>query len=128
MEEITRTNKAKTKDIVLLVIASVILIGSIIFLCLPIGFGSLTDMLQGPEGESDLPGGKVVASIYVLIYLAVVGVIVTVAIFVCWGMGLIISILLTMKKDAPRWLHISSLVLALIYSALIVCLILTILF
>ena len=128
MEEITRTNKSKTKDIVLLVIVSVILIGSIIFLCLPTGFGFLNDMLKGPDGESDIPGEKALASIYVLINLAFVGLVVTVAIFVCWGMGLVISILLAMKKDAPRWLHISSLVLALIYSVLIVCLILMIIF
>lgn len=113
--KITCSNKADKKDVVLFVIACVLLLGSLFFLCSPTDSNST----YAPE-EPQLPNSKVagVALATVATFLGII--LIFAPVFSCWACGLTVSAVLAIRKrERPRWLRISSFVLMSIYLILI---------
>ena len=103
--------KTQKKHIVLFVITCILLVGTVF--C-TLAFREIMEPIE-PSGsvESQLPGGEIVAGLAIMAVYTVAKMILLVGFFICWGGGQVISALLSMnKEDKPRWLWISSLVLA----------------
>lgn len=103
--------KTQKKHIVLFVITCILLVGTVF--C-TLAFREIMEPIE-PSGsvESQLPGGEIVAGLAIMAAYTVAKMILLVGFFICWGGGQVISALLSMnKEDKPRWLWISSLVLA----------------
>ena len=103
--------KAQKTHIVLFVIACILLVGTVF--C-TLAFREIMEPIE-PSGsvESQLPGGEIVAGLAIMAAYTVAKMILLVGFFICWGGGQVISALLAMSKvDKPRWLWVSSLVLA----------------
>ena len=103
--------KAQKKHIVLFVISCILLVGTVF--C-TLAFREIMEPIE-PSGsvESQLPGGEIVAGLAIMAAYTVAKMILLVGFFICWGGGQVISALLAMSKvDKPRWLWVSSLVLA----------------
>ena len=103
--------KAQKKHIALFVIACILLVGTVF--C-TLAFREIMEPIE-PSGsvESPLPGGEIVAGMAIMAAYTVAKMILLVGFFICWGGGQVISALLAMnKEDKPRWLWVSSLVLA----------------
>ena len=103
--------KAQKKHIVLFVIACILLVGTVF--C-TLAFREIMEPIDTSESvESPLPGGEIVAGLAIMAAYTVAKMILLVGFFICWGGGQVISALLSMnKEDKPRWLWVSSLVLA----------------
>ena len=103
--------RAQKKHIALFVIACILLVGTVF--C-TLAFREIMEPIE-PSGsvESQLPGGEIVAGLAIMAAYTVAKMILLVGFFICWGGGQVISALLSMnKEDKPRWLWVSSLVLA----------------
>ena len=120
--KITYPSKPKIKEIVMFVFSCVVLISTLIFLLLPTGI----EMGNGTNSNVDqtIPGEEVIAIMVGLYALAVIGVILCVALIICWIVGFIVSTKLVLRKKLiPRWMYISSIILMSCYVTLIVTLI-----
>ena len=119
---VTHTNKAQSKELVIFIFACVILIATLVFLALPTGISYNGD---ANDAEEQVPGGLVVAVLAGAYVTMVVGLIMGAIVIICWIIGLILSVKLVLRrKQIPRWMHISSLVLTLLYLAFFLTLIL----
>ena len=103
--------RAQKKHIALFVIACILLVGTVF--C-NLAFREIMEPIDTSESvESPLPGGEIVAGLAIMAAYTVAKMILLVGFFICWGGGQVISALLAMnKEDKPRWLWVSSLVLA----------------
>ena len=103
--------KAKRSHIVLFVIACILLVGTVF--C-TLAFREIMEPIDTSESvESPLPGGEIVAGLAIMAAYTLAKMILLVGFFICWGGGQVISSLLAMSKGGkPRWLWVSSLVLA----------------
>ena len=120
--KITYPSKPKIKEIVMFVFSCVVLISTLIFLLLPTGI----EMGNGTNSNVDqtIPGEGVIAIMAGLHALVVIGVILCVALIICWIVGFIVSTKLVLRKKLiPRWMYISSIILMSCYVTLIVTLI-----
>ena len=111
-------NKAKIKEIVMFVFAWVVLVSTIIFLLSSTGI----EIWNGTNSnvEEPVPGSAFVAFMTGLYLFLVIGVILSIALIICWIVGLVISIKLVLRKNViPRWMHISSIILMSCYIMLI---------
>ena len=110
---VTYSSKATANDIVMFVFACVILISAIAFLALPTGF----DIKNNEAGNAGFPGGEIIAGFVMAFAVVIEGIARMVIACICCGIGLMLSAKLAFKKkDIPRWLHISSVVLTVLYS------------
>ena len=110
--------KAKIKETVMFVFAWVVLVSTIIFLLSSTGI----EIWNGTNSnvEEPVPGSAFVAFMAGLYLFLVIGVILSIALIICWIVGLVISIKLVLRKNAiPRWMHISSIILMSCYIMLI---------
>ena len=94
--EITYPSKPKIKEIVMFVFSCVVLISTLIFLLLPTGI----EMGNGTNSNVDqtIPGEEVIAIMAGLHALVVIGVILCVALIICWIVGFIVSTKLVLRK------------------------------
>ncbi len=110
---VTYSSKATANDIVMFAFACIILISAIAFLALPTGF----DIKNNEAGNAGLPGGEIIAGFVTAFAVVIEGIARMVIACICCGIGLMLSAKLAFKKkDIPRWLHISSIVLTVLYS------------
>ena len=106
----TYHNKARAKEICMFIFACAVLVLSIVFLLLPTGIDA--EKISDLSAEQTIPGAAVLA-LYVNV---IVGIILSVALAICWVVGLIVSVRLVFRKNIlPRWMHISSIVLTSCY-------------
>ena len=109
----TYSSKATANDIVMFAFACIILISAIAFLALPTGF----DIKNNEAGNAGFPGGEIIAGFVMAFAVVIEGIVRMVIACICCGIGLMLSAKLAFKKkDIPRWLHISSIVLTVLYS------------
>lgn len=110
---VTYSSNATAKDITVFVFACIILISAIAFLALPTGF----DIKNNEAGNPNIQGGEILAGFILAFAFVLEGVFRLFIALICCGIGLILSSKLAFKKkDIPRWLHISSIVLTVLYS------------
>lgn len=110
---VTYSSKATANDIVMFAFACIILISAIAFLALPTGF----DIKNNEAGNAGFPGGEIIAGFVMAFAVVIEGIVRMVIACICCGIGLMLSAKLAFKKkDIPRWLHISSIVLTVLYS------------
>lgn len=110
---VTYSSKATANDIVMFAFACIILISAIAFLALPTGF----DIKNNETGNAGFPGGEIIAGFVMAFAVVIEGIVRMVIACICCGIGLMLSAKLAFKKkDIPRWLHISSIVLTVLYS------------
>ena len=110
---VTYSSKATANDIVMFAFACIILISAIAFLALPTGF----DIKNNEAGNAGFPGGEIIAGFVMAFAVVIEGIVRMVIACICCGIGLMRSAKLAFKKkDIPRWLHISSIVLTVLYS------------
>ena len=110
---VTYSSKATANDIVMFAFACIILISAIAFLALPTGF----DIKNNEAGNAGFPGGEIIAGLVMAFAVVIEGIVRMVIACICCGIGLMLSAKLAFKKkDIPRWLHISSIVLTVLYS------------
>ena len=104
------------------VFSCVVLISTVIFLLLPTGIGRGNG--TNSNVDQTIPGEGVIATMAGLYALVVIGVILCVALIICWIVGFIVSTKLVLRKKLiPRWMYISSIILMSCYVTLIVTLI-----
>ena len=110
---VTYSSKATANDFVMFAFACIILISAIAFLALPTGF----DIKNNEAGNAGFPGGEIIAGFVMAFAVVIEGIVRMVIACICCGIGLMLSAKLAFKKkDIPRWLHISSIVLTVLYS------------
>ncbi len=110
---VTYSSKATANDIVMFAFACIILISAIAFLALPTGF----DIKNNEAGNAGFPGSEIIAGFVMAFAVVIEGIVRMVIACICCGIGLMLSAKLAFKKkDIPRWLHISSIVLTVLYS------------
>ena len=110
---VTYSSKATANDIVMFAFACIILISAIAFLALPTGF----DIKNNEAGNAGFPGGEIIAGFVMAFAVVIEGIVRMVIACICCGIRLMLSAKLAFKKkDIPRWLHISSIVLTVLYS------------
>ena len=113
--------KAQTKHIVLFVVACIFLVGALASLSFP---AILMPPVELPSDSSEpvdepLPGAIIIGVMVMGMAYAFVGFVAMVIFFICWGGGQVISALLAMdRQNTPKWLWVASLVLALVYLAI----------
>ena len=112
--------KAQKKHIVLFVIACVLLAGALVCGCMMVSLRVSPPGWEDP-GEEYGPLGSMAWLLSEAVY-ALMTLIVTFLFGISWAGGQVISTLLAMeKRNKPRGLWIASLVIALVYAALILC-------